>query len=111
MSLEIDAFNSIKYVGLQRIKNVTNYEQLRLSIEIELYDTTVRSPRKPYLVYNILKSLSNQCSSEANNLSNISFADQYYTCLVKCLSCGSRCNNNMGHIREGKPHSTNIRFV
>jgi len=111
MSLEIDAFSSIKYVGLQTVKNAMNYEQLRMAIETELNDTTIRSARKPYLVYNILKSLSNQSSSEANNFSNTLFPDQYYTCLVKCLSCGSRCNKNMGHIREGKPHSTNTRFV
>ncbi|GAB1859712.1 Zinc finger FYVE domain-containing protein 1 [Camponotus japonicus] len=109
MNLEIDAFNSIKYVGLQMVNNTTNYEQLRSAIEAELKNTTVRSARKPQLVYNTLKNLNDQFSSEIENLSNTLFPYQYFTCPVKCLSCGNGCNNSMGHLREGKSHSSNAR--
>ncbi|KAM0733903.1 Zinc finger FYVE domain-containing protein 1 [Formica fusca] len=82
MNLGIDAFNSIKYVGLQMVNGITDYGQLRSAIEIELNNTTVRSARKPHL---------------------------YFTCPVKCLSCDNGCNNSMGHLREGKSHSSNAR--
>lgn len=111
MSLEIDAFNSIKYVGLQVVNDATDYEQLRSAIETELNNTTVRSARKAHLVYNTLKSLNDQFSNETENLSNTLFPHQYFTCPIKCLSCGSGCNNSMGHLREGKSHSSNIRLV
>lgn len=111
MSLKIDAFNSIKYIGLQRVNDRMDCEQLRSAIESELANTTVRSARKPHLVYNMLKSLNNQLSSETENVSNTLFPDQYFTCPVKCLSCNSSCNNSMGHFREGKHHSSNTRLV
>ncbi|KAG7198693.1 hypothetical protein KM043_001690 [Ampulex compressa] len=107
MRLETEAFSSIKYVGLQTITSTTDYEPLRVAIETELNNTTVRSARKPYLVYNTLKVLNDKFSGEIENFSNILFPDQYFTCPVKCLSCGCRCCNSMGHLREGKPHSSN----
>lgn len=111
MSLEIDAFSSIKYIGLQTVNDTTDYEQLRSAIESELNNTTVRSARKPHLVYNTLKNLNDQLSGKTENISNTLFPDQYFTCPVKCLSCDNGCNNSMGHLREGKPHSSNSRLV
>lgn len=109
MNLEIDAFNSIKYVGLQMVNDTTDYERLRSAIETELNNTTVRLARKPHLVYNMLKSLNDQFSSEMDNLSSSLFPYEYFTCPVKCLSCDNGCNNSMGHLREGKSHSSNTR--
>lgn len=111
MNLDIDAFNSIKYVGLQMVNGITDYEQLRSAIEIELNNTTVRSARKPHLVYNTLRSLNDRFSSEIENLSDSLFPYQYFTCPVKCLSCGNGCNNSMGHLREGKSHNSNARLI
>ncbi|KYN07727.1 PREDICTED: zinc finger FYVE domain-containing protein 1-like [Cyphomyrmex costatus] len=109
MSLEIGAFSSIKYIGLQMVNGTTDYEQLRSAIDNELNNTTVRSARKPHLVYNILKNLNNQLSSEVENVSNTLFPEQYFTCSIKCLSCNNGCNNSMGHLSKGKPHSSNAR--
>lgn len=111
LGLEIDAFSSIKYIGQQTLNNVIYYLPLRFAIGTELSNTTVRSARKPCLVYNMLNMLNDQFDSGTENLSSILFSDHYFTCPVKCLSCGTRCKNNMGHIREGKPHNTNSRFV
>ncbi|XP_011877495.1 PREDICTED: zinc finger FYVE domain-containing protein 1-like [Vollenhovia emeryi] len=109
MNLEIDAFSSIKYVGLQAVNDVTDYGELRSAIENELNNTTVRSARNLHLVYNTLKRLHDELSSENENLSYAVFPEQYFTCPAKCLSCDSGCNNSMGHLREGKPHSSNTR--
>lgn len=111
MRLEIEAFSSIKYVGVQTVNPPTNYESLQSAIKSELNNTTVRSARKPSLVYSTLKILNDKFSGEIENVANILFPDQYFTCSVKCLSCGCRCNNSMGHLREGKPHKSDSRYV
>ncbi|XP_043522178.1 zinc finger FYVE domain-containing protein 1-like isoform X2 [Frieseomelitta varia] len=105
MKLETEAFNSIKYVGVQRTNSMTDYELLQTTIKKELANTTVRSTRKPHLVYNTLKILNEKFSGEMEDFS-ILFPDQYFTCPVKCLSCGSRCNSSMGHLLEGKAHTS-----
>ncbi|KAL7295622.1 hypothetical protein TKK_0010985 [Trichogramma kaykai] len=107
--LEIEAFSSIKYVGVQTINPPTEYEPLRLAVQNELMNTTVRSARKPHLVYHTLKTLNDKFSGEIENTSTILFPDQYFTCPVKCFSCGCRCQNSMGHVREGKPHANDGR--
>lgn len=112
MNLEIDAFNSIKYVGLQVGNNVVNYEQLRSAIETELNNTTVRSARTADLVYTVLRNIENEYFSvkkETGMFSDTLFPEQYFSCPFKCLCCGSACNDNMGHVREGKQHSSNTR--
>ncbi|XP_017760782.1 PREDICTED: zinc finger FYVE domain-containing protein 1-like isoform X2 [Eufriesea mexicana] len=108
MKLEMEAFSSIKYVGIQTTNSTTDYELLQTAIKKELCNNTVRSARKPHLVYNTLKILNEKFSGQIQNFS-ILFPDQYFTCPIKCLSCGSRCNNSMGHLLEGKLHSNNNR--
>ncbi|XP_015189179.1 PREDICTED: zinc finger FYVE domain-containing protein 1-like isoform X2 [Polistes dominula] len=110
MGLEIEFFSKLKYVGLQTLNSSTNYEPLRIVINNELENTSVRFARHPQLVYSTLKHLNDKFSAENTNLSNIIFPDQYFSCPVKCLSCGCKCSNSMGHLRDGKPHSnTNTR--
>lgn len=111
MRLEIDAFSSIKYIGVQTQNPPTNYSPFFEAIQNELDNTTVRSARKPHLVYNTLKTLNDKFSGEIENVSNILFPDQYFTCPVKCLSCFGRCQNSMGHLLEGKPHCSNNRCL
>nr|XP_034175309.1 zinc finger FYVE domain-containing protein 1-like [Osmia lignaria]XP_034175310.1 zinc finger FYVE domain-containing protein 1-like [Osmia lignaria]XP_034175311.1 zinc finger FYVE domain-containing protein 1-like [Osmia lignaria] len=109
MKLETEAYSSIKYVGLHTTNSTTDYEPLQNAIKKELNNTSVRSARKPHLVYNTLRVLNDQFSGEMENFTDILFPDQYFTCPVKCLSCGCRCSNSMGHLREDKPHSSNTR--
>lgn len=111
MKLEIKAFSSIKYVGLQTMNNVTDYKQLRSAIKAEVSNTVVRLARKPQLVYNALKMLNRKFSGETESSTNILFPNQYFTCPIKCLSCGNRCENSVGHVGEGKPHSINVRLI
>ncbi|XP_076167433.1 zinc finger FYVE domain-containing protein 1 isoform X2 [Ptiloglossa arizonensis] len=110
MKLETESFSSIKYVGLQTSNSTElDYESLQTIIKNEINNTTVRSARQPYFVYNILKVLNDKFSEKIENFSNILFPKQYFTCPIKCLSCGCRCSNNMGHLHEEKPHSCNTR--
>ncbi|XP_011308118.1 zinc finger FYVE domain-containing protein 1-like [Fopius arisanus] len=109
MRLEIEAFSSIKYVGIQTNTPPTDFNSLRHAVKSELDNTTVRSARKPHLVYGTLKLLNEKFSGEIQSISNVLFPDQYFTCPVKCLSCDCRCRNSMGHLKEGKPHLSNTR--
>ncbi|XP_053997486.1 zinc finger FYVE domain-containing protein 1-like [Hylaeus anthracinus] len=109
MKLKTEAFSSIKYIGLQTANFATDYEPLQTAIKKEINNTSVRSARQPHLIYNILKILNDKFSGKIEHFSNALFPDQYFTCPVKCLSCGCRCSNSMGHLREGKPHSCNTR--
>lgn len=111
MKIETEAFSSIKYVGIQAKNSTTDYKLLRTVVKKELRNTTVRSARKLHLVYNTLKGLNEKFSGQMENFSDMLFPDQYFTCPFKCLSCGSRCINSMGHLSEGKPHSSNNRLV
>jgi hypothetical protein len=57
--LEIEAFSSLRYVGIQTQSSATDFSDLRASVQSELENTTVRSPRQPQVVYHTLKVL--QC--------------------------------------------------
>lgn len=109
MRLEIESFSKLKYVGLQTLNSTTDYKPLYVVIKNELDNTSVRFARHPQLVYSTLRHLNDKFSGETGNFSNIIFPDQYFSCPVKCLSCGCRCSNSMGHLRDGKPHSNNAR--
>ncbi|XP_011645036.1 zinc finger FYVE domain-containing protein 1-like [Pogonomyrmex barbatus] len=108
MNLDIDAFSSIKYVGLHRVTDPPNYKQLRSAIQDELNNSMIRSARKPHLVYKILKNLNDHFFNEKKTkaLSKHLFPE-YFSCPVKCRSCGDSCKYSIRHLLEGKPHSSN----
>jgi len=58
--LEIEAFSSLRYVGIQTLSGATDFSPLRSAVQSELENTTVRSPRQPQVVYHTLKVLSAQ---------------------------------------------------
>lgn len=103
--LEIEAFSSLRYVGIQTLTPPTDFSDLRAAMQSELENTTVRSARQPNVVYHTLKVLNDKFSGEIENISPVLFPDQYFTCPVKCLSCERRCESSMGHLKEGMPHT------
>ncbi|XP_078046739.1 zinc finger FYVE domain-containing protein 1 [Augochlora pura] len=106
LKLKTEAFSSVKYVGLQATRSTADYEPLYDAIKKEL---AVRCARHPESVYNTLKILNDKSPEEINDYSNCLFSDQCFICPVKCLSCGCRCTNSMGHLREGVPHNSDSR--
>lgn len=99
-----DAFNSIKYVGIQTETNKTDYSSLVHAIKTILEDTTVRSPRQPAVVYEMLHHLNKTFSGEIKDRPLEYFPEQYFTCSIKCESCNERCEKSMGHIAKNEPH-------
>jgi hypothetical protein len=55
--LEIEAFSSLRYVGIQTVSLATDFSDFQAAVQSELENTTVRSPRQPQVVYHTLKVL------------------------------------------------------
>ncbi|KAL0266833.1 UNVERIFIED_CONTAM: hypothetical protein PYX00_009271 [Menopon gallinae] len=108
LKLEVDAFSSLRYVGVQTLSK-TYFAELKHAVKNELENTAVRSPRQPSVVFQTLKVLNDKFSGEMDNSSPALFPDQYFTCPETCLSCGKRCEASMGHLKENVPHSCSVR--
>lgn len=55
MRLDIEAFSSLKYIGVQTQSPPTSFTELRMAIQTELENTSVRSARYPQVVFKALK--------------------------------------------------------
>lgn len=55
LQLDMDAFSSLKYVGVQSKDAATSFIELKNAIQLELDNTTVRSARNPKFIYLTLK--------------------------------------------------------
>lgn len=104
-----DAFNSIKYVGVQTEKGKTDFAILLHAIRAVLEDVSVRSPRQPKVIYEMLHHLNKTFSGEIKDRTLDRFPEQYFTCGVQCESCDLRCDKSMGHVARGEPHRNSKR--
>ncbi|XP_063697419.1 zinc finger FYVE domain-containing protein 1-like [Culicoides brevitarsis] len=104
MSLTLEAFSSIKYVGIQTNNQKTDYTSLINAIKSEIENTTVRSPRQPGVIFQAIKALNLKFSGEIKDQPMNVFPEQYFTCGAECESCGGRCERSMGHVATGEPH-------
>ncbi|XP_065082334.1 zinc finger FYVE domain-containing protein 1-like isoform X1 [Ochlerotatus camptorhynchus] len=102
--LELQAFSSLRYVGIQTTQPPTNYEPLKMALEKELRNTTVRSPRQPKVVFEALQALNRKFNGELSSLPNNTFPEQYFTCTTFCKSCDVRCQLSMGHLETKEDH-------
>lgn len=55
MHLDIEAFSSLKYIGIQSIVPPTSFKELQSAVINELSNTTVRSSRSSRVVFLTLK--------------------------------------------------------
>jgi len=105
LHLSIDGFGSLKYVGTQTLKPPTSFNSLLSVLESRLRDQSLRSARRPALVYQTLKVLNDKFSGEIEKEIPSMFPDQYFTCRVQCLSCSARCQMTLNHLRDKVEHS------
>ncbi|XP_075155045.1 zinc finger FYVE domain-containing protein 1-like isoform X2 [Haematobia irritans] len=103
LNYDIDAFSSLRYVGIQTATNgTTDYNKLIAALRVDLDNTTVRSPRQPSVIYKAMRALNKKFSCEIVEKSINPFPEQYFTCPILCVSCNRRCQHSMGH--EGQDH-------
>ncbi|XP_041468091.1 zinc finger FYVE domain-containing protein 1-like [Lytechinus variegatus] len=100
----MDAFSCVQYIGIQTIKPPTNFKPLKEAILTHVYNSTVRSPRSPQVVYHALKGLNDKFSGAIDREVPSPFPDEYFTCSTRCLSCNARCTNTMNHIQDNIIH-------
>lgn len=55
LQMDIDAFSSLKYIGVQSKDSATSFTELKNAVQLELDNTTVRSARNPKFIYLTLK--------------------------------------------------------
>lgn len=55
MRLDIEAFSSLKYIGIQTQTLPTSFTELKMAVQAELENTSVRSARYPQVVFRALK--------------------------------------------------------
>lgn len=60
MEIGLDAFSSLRYVGIQTTHPPTNYKIVQNVLHLEIENTTVRSPRSLEIVY---KAIEVSCCS------------------------------------------------
>ena len=108
MNLSTEAYSAMEYVGTRTSKNPTSFMKLQKCLEKHLNNSTVRSARHPFVIYNSLKLLNEKFSGEIDKNVPSTFPDQYFTCKYVCLSCNARCTKSMNHERDGIPHHSSI---
>ncbi|MGH0124442.1 UNVERIFIED_CONTAM: hypothetical protein FKN15_073057 [Acipenser sinensis] len=107
-----EAFSSVQYRGTRTYNPPTDFSGLLRTVEQQLSNNTMRSPRPPRVIYKALQALSERFSGEIldEHMAHSSFfPDEYFTCSSLCLSCGSGCKNSMNHVREGVCHEAKQR--
>lgn len=59
MNIDLEAFSSLRYVGLQTTRPPTNYGIIKTAVANEIENTSVRSPRQPDVVFKAIDVSSN----------------------------------------------------
>ncbi|XP_041132472.1 zinc finger FYVE domain-containing protein 1-like [Polyodon spathula] len=107
-----EAFSSVQYRGTRTYNPPTDFSGLLWTVEQQLSNNTMRSPRPSRVIYKALQALSERFSGEIldEHMAHSSFfPDEYFTCNSLCLSCGAGCKNSMNHVREGVYHEAKQR--
>lgn len=98
-------YPAYRYIGVQTTRLPTSYDNFRHAIQQEIINTAVRSPRQPGVIYQAIDLLNIKFSGKIKENSINPFPEQYFTCGVHCESCDERCDQSMGHIVNGLPHT------
>lgn len=106
LSLSVDAFSALEYVGVRTLTPPTSFKKLQKSVMQHLSNSSIRSARKPSVIYSALKVLNEKFSGDIEKAIPCMFPDQYFTCAFQCLSCDARCTNSMNHAKDGIPHTS-----
>ncbi|XP_067682837.1 zinc finger FYVE domain-containing protein 1-like isoform X2 [Haliotis asinina] len=102
----IDAFSSLHYVGTRTVSPPTDFKPLQKAVKDLLANNTVRTARRPAVVFQSLKCLNEKFSGDIDKPVPNTFPDQYFTCTAKCKACGSRCMRSMNHDVDEFQHQT-----
>ncbi|KAL4238677.1 Zinc finger FYVE domain-containing protein 1 [Mactra antiquata] len=98
-------FSDLKYVGTKTNRDLcTDFDKLKRTVRELLDNSTIRSRRKPEIVFKTFQILNDKFSGDIEKHLYETFPDQYFTCNVKCQSCGARCCKSMNHSGVDEDH-------
>lgn len=94
--LKIEGFNSIHYIGERNNGRDTDFKRIRKAVFDELQNNSVRSPRQPKIILDMLNTINKKFSGQIQS-SEPAFPDEYFTCTSVCEACQARCCLFMNH--------------
>lgn len=59
MNIDLEAFSSLRYIGVQTQQPPTDYNVIKSAVNAEIENTAVRSPRTPDVIF---KAIDVSCS-------------------------------------------------
>lgn len=51
MNIDLEAFSSLRYIGIQTQQPPTDYSYIKNALHLEIENTAVRSPRQPDVIF------------------------------------------------------------
>lgn len=63
MNIDLEAFSSLRYVGIQTPQPPTDYAAIRNALLLEIENTAVRSPRQPDVIFKAIDVINNLIST------------------------------------------------
>ncbi|CAF0821626.1 unnamed protein product [Adineta steineri] len=105
MKLSYDAYSSIEYVGIQSVGGKqTDFSEIKATITSTLENNKIRSPRRLSTIFKALQALNEKFNHVIPPEMPSTLPDDFFTCCVKCLSCGIKCSMAANHQKENIPH-------
>lgn len=105
MNIDLEAFSSLRYIGIQTQHPPTDYNSIRNAVNSEIENTAVRSPRQPDVIFKaidvsemesrlfcsaiepfslLFQALNLKFSGKITEKSFNPFPEQYFTCGISC---------------------------
>lgn len=104
MKLNIDAFRSIHYIGVQTSSPPTDFSKLKLKLKMKIEDISGDKVRSFRSIYESLILLNDKFSGALNGASNSLPHEIHFTCDVTCEACNQRCDKTKDHAKDDIEH-------
>nr|CDS29742.1 double strand break repair protein MRE11A [Hymenolepis microstoma] len=109
----VDAFSSLRYVGIQTHSDPTNFEPFVRVVDELMAETSVRAPRQLEHIFRAMMGLSTHFATDLPDAAETAsttptFVEEYFTCPAKCTICGARCQLGVAHA-PSTPHFSRPR--
>jgi zinc finger FYVE domain-containing protein 1 len=106
MKLNIDAFSSLKYIGIKTNSAPTDFNPLKSILKNDI-ENKLKPTRTIRSIYDQLELLNEKFSDslDYNIDREYTFHESHFTCETMCESCYVRCENTRDHIKNGSEHS------
>ncbi|CAF3982801.1 unnamed protein product [Rotaria sp. Silwood2] len=110
MNLSYDAYSSIEYVGIQTLGGTeTDFSEIKATVTEILENNKIRSPRRLSIIFKALKALNQKFNHAIPPEVPSTLPDEFFTCYVKCESCGIKCTLAANHQKDNIPHQCDKR--